>query len=80
MSVEKNPLLSRKKKNKNIEVNWKTNFFYIPIGIMAFGCFKKAKISSSQQINLLEGYLGPERRDIQQCLWDGDIGLGPAGH
>lgn len=40
----------------------------------------KLKFFSSQQINLLEGYLGPEREDTQQCLWNGDIGPDPAGH
>lgn len=55
-------------------------FLYIPTGIMAFGYFKKAKIFSSQQINLLEGYLGPEKGDTQHGLWNGNVGPGPAGH
>lgn len=46
---------------------------------MAFGYFKKAKIFSSQQINLL-GYQGPEKGGTHHGLWNGNVGPGPAGH
>ena len=68
MTVKKNPLLNRKK-DLRVEVNLKIYIFlYIPIGIMAFGCFKKAEVFSSRKTNLLEGYLGSKGGDIPHCL------------